>query len=114
MQIVHGQIQGAQVSEGLIQDQIRLALGRVPGLVLWRNNCGSYQQGKAWIKYGVGNPGGADLIGLWSGRFVAIEVKSSTGKQTEHQRNWQGIVEENGGLYVIARSASEAYEYFTR
>ena len=96
------------MTEGELQDKIRLALGRIPGLVLWRNNIGRTQSAKGWIWYGVGNPGGADLIGCYLGRFVAIEVKTATGRQSPEQRDWQGVVERAGGVYLLVRSVEEA------
>ena len=97
------------VSESQLQDAIRLALGGVPGLVLWRNNCGVLpQQDGRRIRYGVGNPGGADLIGCFHGRFVAVEIKTRVGKQTKEQRDFQQCVERNGGIYMLVRSTDQA------
>ena len=100
---------GNRISEGQLQDAIRLALGRIPGLVLWRNNCGvlPMEDGKR-IRFGVGNPGGADLIGCYHGRFLAIEIKTATGKQTADQRLFQQCVERNGGIYLMPRSVHHA------
>jgi hypothetical protein len=96
------------VSESLLQDQIRLALGAVPGLCLWRNNSGVAEMRGYKVKFGVGNPGGADLIGLWNGRFTAVEIKTPTGRQSPAQRLFQKLVEAKGGEYVILRSVDEA------
>lgn len=97
------------VTEGQIQDAIRLALGLIPGLVLWRNNCGvlPMPDGKR-IRFGVGNPGGSDLIGCYHGRFIAIEIKTPHGKQTNDQRLFQQVVERNGGIYLMPRSVEHA------
>lgn len=94
--------------ESQLQDQIRLALGNVPGVVLWRNNIGAATTPKGYIRYGVGGPGGADLIGIRNGRFVAIEIKTTTGKQTAEQLIFQQLVTARGGEYVILRSVEEA------
>ena len=96
------------MTEGAIQDAIRLALSAVPGLVLWRNNIGTAEMRGYRVKFGVGGPGGADLIGLWSGRFVAIEIKTPTGRQSPDQRLFQQLVESKGGEYVILRSVDDA------
>ena len=58
-----------------------------------RNNCGSYKTPEGgFVKYGVGNPGGSDLIGLRSlvvtpqmvgqriGQFVAVEAQMRQGQ----------------------------------
>jgi len=97
------------VKESLLQDKIRLELGRVPGLVLWRNNCG--YDGERRVRYGVGSPGGADLIGLYNGRFVAVEIKTPTGRQSPDQKTFQSLVEAKGGEYVILRSVEDAREW---
>lgn len=96
------------MTESLLQDHIRLALGNIPGLVLWRNNCGTAEVRGYRIKFGVANPGGADLIGLWNGRFVAVEIKTPTGRQSPDQVRFQQLVESKGGEYVILRSVEDA------
>jgi len=37
------------------------------------------------------------------GHFLAIEVKSKTGKQSAYQKTFQEYVEKSGGHYIIAR-----------
>jgi len=102
------------MKESQLQDEIRLALGRVDGLVLWRNNIGvgevrhgANERGYK-IRFGVGGPGGADLVGIYRGRFVAVEVKTERGRQTEEQRMFQQLVERKGGVYVVLRSVDDA------
>ena len=96
------------MKESLLQDHIRLALGSVPGLVLWRNNIGVAEMRGYKVRFGVGGPGGADLLGIWNGKFVAVEVKTETGRQSPDQRTFQQLVESKGGEYVILRSVDEA------
>ncbi len=96
------------MKESAIQDQIRLELGAVPGLVLFRNNIGVAEMRGYKVRFGVGGPGGADLIGLWHGRFVAIEIKTETGRQSPDQKLFQRLIEAKGGEYVILRSVDEA------
>ena len=94
------------MKESLLQDRIRLALGRVPELVLFRNNCG--YDGEKRVRYGVGSPGGADLIGVYRSRFVAVEIKTPTGRQSDDQKRFQQLIESKGGEYVILRSVEDA------
>jgi hypothetical protein len=96
------------LKESQIQIDVRLALGAEPDLVLWRNNIGVGEVRGSKIRFGVGGPGGADLIGLFRGRFVAIEIKTTVGRQTEEQQRFQQLVERKGGIYVVLRSADEA------
>lgn len=101
-----------RVTERQLQEEIRLALGAVPGLVLWRNNVG-----QAMVDYGGGNirplvyglaPGSADLIGCYHGKFLAVEIKTPDGRQTKEQRTFQRCVERNGGVYLMPRSVKHA------
>lgn len=96
------------MTESQLQDAIRLELGRIPGLCLFRNNCGVAEMRGYKVRFGVGNPGGADLIGLYRGRFLAVEIKTATGRQSEDQTRFQALVERCGGLYQILRSVEDA------
>lgn len=103
----------------LLQD-IRLKLSR-GDVRLFRNNQGRFQDitGR-WIQFGVGNPGGSDLIGFRSvtisqqhvGRtfaiFCAIECKSSKGVVTAEQENFLSTVRRSGGIAGVARSVADA------
>lgn len=96
------------MTESQLQDAIRLALGAVPGLVLWRNNIGTAEIRGCPVKFGVGNPGGADLIGIYNGRFTAVEIKTPTGRQSPEQKRFENLVISRGGEYVILRSVDDA------
>jgi hypothetical protein len=121
------------MNETTILQRIRLALGRVPGLRMFRQNCGQAWMGKVIkrtadmivmqnprpVQFGL-HPGSADLIGWRSvtitpdmvGRTVAvfcsIEVKTPAGKLRPDQANWQAQVEEAGGIAIVARSEADA------
>lgn len=102
------------MKESEIQTEVRLALGREPDLCLWRNNIGVAEARGHKIRFGVGGPGGADLIGVFRGRFVAVELKTPIGKQSEEQQTFQRLVERKGGVYVVLRSAAEAVAWIER
>jgi hypothetical protein len=96
------------MTESALQDRIRLVLGADPAGVWWRNNIGVAELRGHKVRFGVGGPGGADLIGLFRGAFVAVEVKTPTGRQSEDQRIYQRLVESKQGIYVIVRSEDDA------
>lgn len=99
------------MSESHIQDAIRLELGKRPDLiVVWRNNIGhAIMRHGGRVAFGVGGPGGADLLGLdHTGRFIAIEVKTPVGRQSPEQRRFQDLVSKLGGVYLIMRSVDDA------
>jgi hypothetical protein len=103
------------MSEQQIQQQIRLALGKGDAR-LWRNNTGALRdENGRLVSYGLCK-GSADLIGFRSieigsqriAQFVALEVKSATGRPTEEQRHFLALVERMGGIAAIVRSVEEA------
>ena len=106
---------GDGMTEGRIQDAVRIALSVASPeghrLVLWRNNCGVAVTRNATIRYGVGNPGGADLIGLYRGRFVAVEIKRPGKKQTPEQLLFASLVRRTGGIYAVIHSVEEATQW---
>ena len=84
-----------------------LALLRAMQIFAWRNNTGAVQVSDRFIRYG--KKGSADIIGVLRphGQFFAVECKSSTGKQSLDQQIFQVRVQENGGIYMLVRSAEE-------
>jgi hypothetical protein len=86
--------------------------------VLWRNQIGGYMRDGMFIKYGIGNPGGSDLIGFTpvGGRaiFTAIEVKTSVGIISDAQQNFIDVIRRAGGIAGVARSVSEAKDIILR
>lgn len=99
--------------ESSILQSIRLA--SAPS-VLWRNQCGAYIKDDYFIRYGIANPGGSDLIGITPirilpqhlgriiGVFTAAEVKTDTGKPTAAQLNFIDAVIRLGGIAGVVRS----------
>ncbi len=111
----------ALLSETGIQQEIRLACSRGP-VRLWRNNSGSLPDPRTgrYVQFGVGSPGGSDLIGYkrititpeMVGSqlpvFAAVEVKTPRGKATEQQKAFIEHIRNAGGIAGIARSVDEA------
>lgn len=98
------------MTESQLQDAIRLALGRDPGVLLFRNNIGHAVMHGNRVTFGVGGPGGADLIGILDGKPLAIEVKSPTGRQSEEQKRFEHLWLARGGIYLMPRSVEQALE----
>jgi hypothetical protein len=120
------------MTEKNIQSAIMQAVSEAGG-VLFRNNQGTgvtgqiikspdgfYVKHGRVVQFGVCNPGGSDLIGWQSvtvtpdmiGKkiavFVALEVKTPTGKPTPEQMNFIRQVRAAGGFGGIVRNPDEA------
>lgn len=116
-----------------IVQRIRLAIGATSDVRVWRNNSCSGWGGELASKTPdraiILNPhpiqaglcaGSSDLIGFKSVRitpdmvgrtvavFMAIEVKTTTGKVTEDQNNFLNFVRSQGGISGVARSPEDA------
>ena len=79
------------------------------GVRLFRNNVGLFTTDTgSKIKTGLCN-GSSDLVGFDSkGKFIAIEVKTKTGKLSEDQSRFIDVVNSVGGIAYVARSTDEA------
>lgn len=102
------------MAERDIQHAVRLALGKDPRVVLWRNDVGQVERklpnGRTiHTRYGL-CVGSSDLIGILrpSGRFLALELKTETGRPTDEQRLFLDLVRAAGGFACIVRSVEDA------
>jgi hypothetical protein len=102
-----------QHSESLIMREIRMRLGKIPEVVMFRNNVGTAEfvspQGDVMhVAYGL-CPGSSDLIGmLKGGRFVALEVKRPGEQPTKSQQQFIALIRRMGGVADVVTSADEA------
>ena len=97
-----------------------LAVGRMAGIRVFRNNVGvaKFPDGGR-VVYGLA-PGSSDIVG-WRvvmitpdrvgrniAQFLAIEVKTQTGRISAEQRNFLDAVTDAGGVSAVVRSPDEA------
>lgn len=76
------------------------------GIFAWRNNSGTLWAGGQPVSFGY--PGSPDIIGILpDGKFLGVECKSATGKQSVKQIAFQKRIEEVGGVYVLARRVED-------
>lgn len=103
-------------SESQILREIRLAVGQLPDVRIWRNSVGRarYPKGKP-VAYGL-CPGASDIIGIIGnqGRFLALEVKSAQGTVEIAQQNFIDLVRGLGGFAAVVRSVPEALAAIAR
>jgi len=93
------------MTEADLMRDIQIALTKV-GHRVFRNNIGVTQDKRGnYIRYGVCNPGGSDLIGwMKDGRFLAVEVKSAKAKPSKVQKKFLAAVNASGGIGVWGNS----------
>ena len=91
-----------------IQRLIMLTLSEA-GCLIFRNNVGVLKNAAGIpIRFGLA-VGSSDLIGIApGGRFLAVEIKTPTGKATPEQLRFIEAVRARGGIAGIARSPAEA------
>ena len=100
--------------ESAVLTSVLKYLGHRSAVRCWRNNTGRIadRHGRV-VSFGL--VGSADVIGMRrGGTFLAVECKSSTGRQSEAQRNFQKMVESMGGLYLLVRDVSDLYPWFPK
>ena len=107
--------------ETKLQQEIRLALGTIPSLRLFRNQVGQLPDPRTGrpVQFGLAK-GSSDLVGFKTIKitpeminqevavFVSIEIKTERGKLTEVQQNWLQKVHDSGGIVGVARSIQDA------
>lgn len=72
----------------------------------YRNNSGAFKRDDGHF-YRFGAVGSPDIVCVVDGQYVGIEVKTSAGKQSEHQKEFQHRLEDAGGRYILARSIDD-------
>ena len=79
------------------------------GCLVWRNNVGVLPDANGRpIRYGLGT-GSSDLVGICrDGTFLAVEIKTPTGRVSPTQEAFIAAVRRRGGRAGVARSPEEA------
>lgn len=55
--------------------------------------------------------GVSDIMGIWDGKPLAIEVKTKTGKLSDHQKIFLAKFQDYGGIAFVARSVEDVKNY---
>jgi hypothetical protein len=103
----------SEPSESRIQSELLLAAPQF-GVRLWRFQTGTYQlpDGR-YVSSGF--PGAPDLLGirLSDGKFIAVEVKSKTGRVGPHQAQFLAAIRGFNGIAGICRSVEDLEKLVT-
>ena len=94
---------------------IRLRLGAEDDVVMWLNTVSTVKTEWGWEAFGL-SPGSSDLVGILapSGRWVALEVKTGTGRAEKDQKLFIDLVRRLGGFAAVVRSELDAVEAIAR
>ena len=109
-------------NETKLQQEIRLAIGKIPPLRLFRNQVGQLPDPRTGrpVQFGLAK-GSSDLIGFKKikitedmigqeiAQFVSIEIKTEKGKLTTQQNNWLNFINKSGGITGVARSIKDVF-----
>lgn len=99
--------------ETLLQAKVLEALGKIPGLIFWRNSTG---RGKA-LQGGIvqfGKIGSGDILGIVPphGKFLTIELKMPGEKERPEQITFRKEVVAAGGIAIVADSVQSVLFQF--
>ena len=99
----------AKGSTGKHQDTLKTALINLSQLEYcraWSNNTGVGRDLKSERIIRFGLKGSSDIIGIYKGRFLAVEIKTGNAVQSDQQKKFQKMVCKLGGIYVVIRDTN--------
>lgn len=106
------------MSEKDIENNILHFLNSFLGIFCWKNqSTGIYDPVKKIYRKSNNKhhiKGTSDILGVVSGRFLAIEVKSKTGTLSPEQKEFILRVNEEGGIAFVARSIQDVVTNLTK
>lgn len=88
---------------------------QVKRFFFWRQNVnpifdaksGGFRRMPAYSVNGV-----PDIIVIYKGKFVGLEVKNEKGKQADSQIEFERSCKSNGGYYKVVRSVDDVINFF--
>lgn len=103
------------------EHEIEMAIGhllRIKGIFFWKNPSAGYFDSKQKRFRRHVNPyalnGAPDLICIYRGLFIGLEVKSGKGKMSASQVEFERRVRAAGGHYYLVRSVSDVDVLFKK
>ena len=87
-----------EIPEKEVTKQIRRLLKSI-GVFHWK------QIGALGLPKGI-----SDILGIYEGRFLAIEVKRPGGRLSQYQKEFLKRVRDEGGIAIVARSVDDVID----
>ena len=99
----------ARRPEDVLSDEVRVALGVLPGVIVMVNRVtyGTRKGAQNVELFGLGK-GTPDLIVIVCGVLLGLELKTRVGRQSEDQKRVEAAWTEAGAYYRLARSVEDA------
>ena len=75
------------------------------------------ESGAFWsnVQGGPGSkPGDPDIVVCYKGRYIGLEAKTDTGRQSPIQKVREDEIRDAGGVYAIVRSVDDVREILER
>ena len=98
-----------------LQQEIRLAVGQIPNLRLFRNQVGQLPHPitNRYVQFGLAIGFKTvkiteDMVGTNIAQFISLEVKTNTGRISKIQQNWLTLIKNSGGISGVVRSIDDA------
>lgn len=83
----------------------------IRGIFHYRQNSGAFKAAHGgFIRFGA--KGAPDIVCVFKGQYIGIEVKDVKGKLNDNQKEFQKKLEEAGGEYLVARDVDDIVKYF--
>jgi penicillin-binding protein-related factor A (putative recombinase) len=100
----------ATVKEKVVVSQILTYL-QSRGVFIWKNaSVGIWDQQRKCFRRPVSKfqiKGVSDILGVYGGRFLAIEVKAKKGVVSKEQVTFLKAIRDRGGIAFVARSVED-------
>ena len=99
------------MSEKQIETEILFRLNQLKNSYFWKNHTTGIFDPRRGVFRKLGGyaiKGVSDIIGIYKGRMVCLEVKSATGKLRPEQKSFLEKMKELGAITAVVRSWPEA------
>ncbi len=95
------------IAHSRLKSQVLVRLSEL-GVFAWSSPCAVATPLGTTRPTRFGLPGQPDIMAILpGGRFLGIEVKTGSGRQSPEQRNWQARALAQGALYIVVRDLED-------
>lgn len=95
-----------KITEAMLQQAILEWLKHVRGAYFFRSGAGQVRLDSGRF-FKTGRPGCPDITACFNGRFIGLEVKTRTGRQSALQKKAEREIIAAGGEYHIVRCMND-------